>query len=274
MHYQESEIQNFHEQKFEFITVEEKNHILYLTLNRPQKKNAMHPVMMAELAYVATYVRYSKDVWCVVLQAAGDTFCAGADLKAFAGNADPALISTIPKPEGEVLVGQIFVEMHKPVIAKVQGNVFAGGFLLICGCHYVIAAEHAQFGLPEVKRGIWPMQVMASLLPLLPARKVLDLCMRGKVLSANEALDLGIITEIVAANQLDSTVQTLAEEICENAPAAIRLGLEAFDTLRSIPEHEAHAYLRSQLSLVLKTADSQEGIKAFMEKRKPQWTGE
>jgi enoyl-CoA hydratase/carnithine racemase len=118
------------------------------------------------------------------------------------------------------------------------------------------------------------MQVMASLLPILPARKVLDLCMRGKVLNAQQALDWGIITDVVPANQLDEAVQKLADEICENAPAAIRMGLEAFDALRAIPAHEAHAYLRSQLTALLKTADSQEGIKAFMEKRKPNWTGE
>lgn len=274
MNYTEEQIQNFHNQTFEFLEVTFENHVLTITLNRPEKKNAMHPVMMAELAYCAAFAHYEKEVWCVVLQANGDIFCAGADLKAFAGQTDSTSKSTIPLPQGEVLVGELFPKTFKPCIAKVHGDVYAGGFLLICGCTHVIAAEGTKFGLPEVKRGIWPMQVMASLKPILPARTILDFCMRGLTLNSDEALKIGLVSQVVEKEQLNQTVNQLVEEICNNAPAAIRLGLQAFYEMNNLPFHEQHAYLKSMLGKVLSTKDSQEGIKAFMEKRKPHWSGE
>ena len=274
MNYTQEQIQCFQQQTFEFLEVSLQSHVLTITLNRPEKKNALHPVMMAELAYCTTYAHYEKDVWCVVLQANGDIFCAGADLKAFAGQAEPSSKSTIPAPNGEVLLGELFPKTFKPCIAKVHGDVYAGGFLLICGCTHVIAAENIKLGLPEVKRGIWPMQVMASLKPILPARTILDFCMRGLTVNATEALQMGLVTQVVPKNNLEQTVQELVQEICSNAPAAIRLGLQAFYEMNSLPAHEQHAYLKSMLGKVLATKDSQEGIKAFMEKRKPQWTGE
>lgn len=274
MNYTKEQVQDFHHQTFEFLQVNFQNHVLTITLNRPEKKNAMHPVMMAELAYCAAYARYNHEVWCIVLQANGDIFCAGADLKAFAGQADSTSKSTIPMPSGEVLVGELFPKTFKPCIAKVHGDVYAGGFLLICGCTHVIAAEGIKLGLPEVKRGIWPMQVMASLTPILPARTILDFCMRGLTVTSEQALTMGLITQLVKKEELDSAVNQLVQEICENAPAAIRLGLEAFYEMKSLPYHEQHAYLKNMLGKVLSTKDSQEGIKAFMEKRKPNWSGE
>ncbi len=274
MNYTQEQVQNFHDQTFEFLIVDLKEHTLTITLNRPEKKNAMHHIMMAELAYCAAYARYNNDVWCVVLQANGDIFCAGADLKAFAGQVDTTSKSSIPAPSGEVLVGELFPRTYKPCIAKVHGDVYAGGFLLICGCTHVIAREGIKLGLPEVKRGIWPMQVMASLTPILPARTLLDFCMRGLTVTAEEALKMGLVTRIEKKENLDDAVQNLVNEICDNAPAAIRMGLQAFYEMKSIPSHEQHAYLKSMLGKVIATKDAQEGIKAFMEKRKPKWKGE
>ncbi len=274
MNYTQEQVKDFFNQTFEFLLVDFQNHVLTITLNRPEKKNAMHPIMMAELAYCATYAHYNKEVWCVVLQANGDIFCAGADLKAFAGQADMTSKSTIPMPSGEILVGELFPKTFKPCIAKVHGDVYAGGFLLICGCTHVIAAEGVKLGLPEVKRGIWPMQVMASLTPILQARTILDFCMRGLTVSSEQALSMGLITQLVKKEELDNSVNQLVQEICDNAPAAIRLGLQAFYEMKSLAAHEQHAYLKKMLGKVLSTKDSQEGIKAFMEKRKPNWSGE
>lgn len=275
LNYQAEQVQNFHEQKFEFLEVNHENHVLTITLNRPEKKNALHPLMMAELAYCASFARYNKDVWCVVLEAKGDIFCAGADLKAFAGQADGTKgISTIPMPTGEVLLGELFPRTYKPCIAKVRGHVFAGGFLLIGGCTHVVSVDEAQFGLPEVKRGIWPMQVMATLQPIMPARKILDLCMRGLTLSAQQAYELGLVTQVVPKEALDSHVTQLVNEILENSPSAIRLGLQAFYEMQSLSHEEQHPYLKNMLGKVLQTQDAQEGITAFMQKRKPQWKGE
>jgi len=273
MIYTKEDIANFKDSVFTYLLIDEADHILTITLNRPEKKNAMNPVMINEIAFALSYAHYNNDIWVVVIAANGDVFCAGADLKAFAGLDQDTTNSTIPEPNTEVLLGEIFTQLHKPSIAKVHASVHAGAFLIICGCTHVVAADNATFALPEVKRGIWPMQVMQSLLNIMPPRKALDLCMLGKTINSQEALDLGIITSKVPPNDLDDEVAGLISKICSNSPAAIKHGLRAFDELRAIDKAQKHAYLKKMLGEVLKTEDAREGITAFKEKRKPNWTG-
>jgi enoyl-CoA hydratase/carnithine racemase len=138
------------------IIVEEKENVLTITLNRPEKRNAFHMPLANELAYALAYAHYNNAVWCVVLKANGPTFCAGADLKAFAGDDTTEKPSTIPMPKDMVKLGDEFNGLHKPCIAQVHADVYAGGFLMIGGATHVVAVESAKFGLPEVKRGIFP----------------------------------------------------------------------------------------------------------------------
>jgi enoyl-CoA hydratase/carnithine racemase len=258
---------------FAFLQVVEKDNVLTLTLNRPDKKNALHPVMANEIAFALAYASKSKSVWAVVIKANGDVFCAGADLKAFMGGGEET-ISTVPKASGEILLGEVFRTLHRPCIAQVEGNAFAGAFLLLCGCTHVVAANDVQFGLPEVKRGLFPFQVMASMLEVMPARKVMDWCMRGSSLSAAEASELGLVTHISPREEVESTVQKLLSEILSNSPSAIRMGLEAYAHLRSEASKKNHHYLIGMLMKTVQTKDAQEGILAFKEKRQPKWTGE
>jgi enoyl-CoA hydratase/carnithine racemase len=271
--YTQEQTANFKNEQFAYVLVNETEHILTITLNRPEKKNAMNPVMFSEIAFALNYAHYNNDIWAVVLQANGDVFCAGADLKSFAGINEDGKTSTIPEPTVPVAIGDQFNELNKPCIAKVHAPVYAGGFLLICGCTHVIASENANFSLPEVKRGIWPMQVMASLAPIMPARKLLDLCMRAKTLTADEALALGLVTQLVNAADLDSTVSNLVEELKTFSPSAIRLGLKAWNDYKTVNADEAHTFLLSRLGEILGTEDAAEGLAAFREKRAPVWKG-
>lgn len=272
-YYDAGVVEGFGEKRFGYLKVEHSDKTLFVSLNRPEKKNAMNPGMMNELAYALAYAHYNPDVWAVALCAEGDVFCAGADLKAFAGAGADGVVSDIPDPGKEILLGELFLTVHKPCIARVHGPVYAGGFLLICGCHYVVAAEGVSFSLPEVKRGLFPMQVMASLLQVLPPRKALDLCLRGKALSAAEAYEIGLATHVCPTEKLDETVQGLLDELRESSPNAVRLGLSAFDGLRSVPAADAHAYLKSMLAQTIASEDFKEGLAAFTEKRKPVWKG-
>lgn len=273
MLYSPAALQNWDDQIFAYLIVDVTDHVLTITLNRAEKKNAMTPVMVTEIAYALAYARHNSDIRAVVIEANGDTFCAGADLKAFIGIEPELTNSTIPNPEEEILIGELFIRLHKPCIAKVASPVYAGGFLLICGCTHVVAADTAHFSLPEVTRGIWPMQVMESLLQIVPARKVLDLCMRANVLTGAEAKEFGLVTHSTSADKLDEVVAELIEQIIKNSPNAIHQGLKAYDELRSIDKSEKHAYLKKLLVEMLKSDDATEGIKAFKEKRSPVWTG-
>jgi len=272
MLYNSEQLASFKTQTFAHLIVEEKDHLLTITLNRPEKKNAMNPVLFRELAYALKYAKHNHEIWCVVIAAKGDVYCAGADLKSFSGSTEES-ISTVPEPKGEVVLGDVFTRLHKPCIAKVHAPVYAGGFLIICGCTHVIAAEGTTFSLPEVKRGLFPFQVMQSMLHIMPARTVLDYCIRAKSLSANEAEKIGLVSKVVAKEALDTEVETLVNDIFQYSPSAIRLGLEAFDNLKKVAPGEAHTYLKQMLSLAVDTQDAAEGISAFVEKRKPVWKG-
>jgi len=270
--YTKEQTQNWQSHKYAYIEAFESDNVLTITLDREKKKNALHPQMVNELAFLMHYAHYTPSIWMIVLQAKGNIFCAGADLKAMAGIIEEN-DSTIPQPSGgEVLIGELFNKVYKPTIAKVTGDVYAGGFFFLAGCNIVIAQDNVKFGLPEVKRGIFPMQVMAALLKVMPARKVIDWCIRGYNLSAEEALRYGLVTEMVAADRIDEEVYKVINELKQNSPSALRYGLEAYDHIQ--PSGEDHKYLHAMLQKAIMSKDGIEGLKAFREKRKPVWTGE
>ena len=141
---------------FRYLLAEQSDHVLTITLNRPEKKNALNPPLLAELAFALAYAHFTPDVWLVVLAASGDVFCAGMDLKSLSsGDVEPL---SVPEPAGPVRLGELLAGLHKPCICRVQGPVYAGGFLLVGGSTYVVASEAATFTLPEVKRGLFPFQ--------------------------------------------------------------------------------------------------------------------
>ncbi|MDB3937981.1 enoyl-CoA hydratase-related protein, partial [Flavobacteriaceae bacterium] len=132
-------------------------------------------------------------------------------------------------------------------------------------------ALQKQFHLPEVKRGLFPMQVMASLINIMPKRKVLDWCVRGYSITAKEAHSLGLLSHICSEDKIESVTNKLVEEIKENSPKAISLGLEAYDNLYNT--NNEHEYLSEMLNKMQQNDDAKEGLSAFKEKRKPNWTG-
>jgi enoyl-CoA hydratase/carnithine racemase len=266
-------LQNWQEETFARVLVRKDANVLRLKLNRPEKRNAMDPLMVRELAFGLAVAKSDNEVRAVVLEAEGQVFCSGADLKAFAGLQEETN-STIPKPQGDLVIGDLFRHLHKPCLARVHGPVHAGGHLLIGGCTHILASDNAVFGLPEVKRGLWPMQVMASLCEILPPRYVLDWCMRGRIIDAEEANRVGLVTEVMPSEKLDEVLQFYLKDILANSPTAIRLGLKAWQELGNVPHEQRHAFLQKALMNNLATKDAREGIQAFKEKRDPVWTGE
>ncbi|GAB3706113.1 enoyl-CoA hydratase-related protein [Spirosoma flavus] len=256
---------------FRYVLTSLDAHVLTVTLNRPEKKNALHPPMLAELAFALAYAHYVPDIWVVVLAAAGDTFCAGMDLKSLSGG--DSEMATVPEPAGPVRLGELMAGLHKPCIARVQGPVYAGGFLLVGGSTYVVAADSATFSLPEVKRGLFPFQVLAVLLDLMPARTALDLCLRAKTLTAEAAHELGLVSNVASKDELDEVVTLLTNDLKQFSPTAMQFGLRAYQQLKSLPSDEQQAFLYEQFQQLQQTPDAQEGMAAFLEKRPPKWLG-
>ncbi|WP_149240577.1 enoyl-CoA hydratase-related protein [Dyadobacter sp. 32] len=259
--------------EFRYIKTALKGHIFSITLNRPDKRNAFTPTMAEEIAFALAFAHYNPAVRCVILDAYGPVFCAGADLTAFHNPASDFKNDTLPSSREEVKLGDAFAQLLKPSIAVVEGAVLAGGFLIICGCTFVLSVEEATFSLPEVKRGLWPMQVMASLLPIVSPRKVLEMSITGRSYTAQEALSLGLVSDIKDKHLIGDEAQKLASMISSNAPFAICRGMESLQNLANIPADEQQTFLKKQLDKLLESEDAKEGALAFREKRNPVWKG-
>ena len=271
MNYFEENSTNSLDQTWAFINCEVANHVMTLTLNRPAKKNALHPQMVNEIAFALSHAHHNKDIRAILLKAEGDVFCSGADLKAFMGVSEE-FESTIPSTTKQVLMGEIFQEVHKPIICQLHANIMAGGLFFLTGSHFVIADQKVTLGLPEVKRGLFPFQVLSALVNKISKSNAINWCISGDTITAQKALEWGLLTEVVEGKDLITATENIIEKIKGNSPNAIRLGLEAYERItKSDGEHQ---YLMEMLQKTIMSKDAQEGINAFKEKRNPVWTGE
>ncbi|HEX4975683.1 MAG TPA: enoyl-CoA hydratase/isomerase family protein [Pseudomonadales bacterium] len=245
-------------------------HVLTVRLNRPDKRHAINKVMANELVYCLQLAKECLDVRVVVVCSEGPVFCAGADLFDMQTNTLPDNMP-LPMLGGLNDIPLKMRECNKPVLVAVQGSAMAGALLLICNATHVLAAENAEFSTPEIKRGLWPFMVMAGLCRLMPPRQALDFMMRASVLNASKAQQLGLVTDVVPLSGLASASQCLANELAALPPTTLKLGLEAFYHQADLAFEEAIPYLKNKLDQTLLSADAEEGIRAFKEKRKPHW---
>ncbi len=253
--------------------IAENGNILTITLNRPERKNAINADMVNEIIYALDYAKEKRQIRVVILAAKGDVFCAGADLSTMRGGGGGGgqSESNVPKRGNADDISLRLRHLEKPVIAKIQGSVYAGALLFVCNSTHAIAARHAAFSAPEILRGIWPFMVMAGLFRLMPKRQGLDFIMRGKPIKSEEAKRYGLINEAVPAAALEAHVAALAEELANLAPGTMRLGLRAYHAQEEMAFDAALPYLREQLEACVRSQDAKEGIAAFLEKRAPKW---
>ena len=226
-YFKEIELLNFWDNKFHFLKIEEENGIFYLTLNRANKKNALHPQMINEIAFCFNYISKNDSIRLVIIKSTGDTFSAGADLKALKNNIEPHH-SSIPEPSKKIIIGNLFNSLYKPKLAVVQGNVYAGGCLIVAGCNYVISFDNITYSLPEVKRGIFPLQVMESLSHIIGLKKTIDWCIRGYKIDTNKAFSWGIVDEICKDDEVEKSINNWICSFSENSQRAIEFGLKIY----------------------------------------------
>lgn len=239
-----------------------------LELSRPERKNALGPVLINELLWALDDARDDPEVRAIVLCGAGKAFCAGADLREMTGKGEE---SALP-PKGDLAQLLLrFPKLHKPVIAKVQGAALGGGLGLVASCHFAIAGQSAVLGTPEILRGLFPMQIMAVLGRLMPQRQLLEMMLLGLTVDAATAERWGMVTRVVADDELDAEVDELAHALCARSPTAVQAGLAAFEAQADKPLDEAMPYLRGELEALLSKPDAIEGLMAFLQKREPVW---
>ena len=250
---------------FQATKIKESNNILTITLNRPEKKNALNNVMVNEICYLLAYAKQERSVRVVIIAAEGDIFCAGADLRREKSE------SNVPKLEGADDISLMLRHLYKPVICKIQGSVLAGALLMVTNSTHAVAVKDAKFSAPEILRGLWPHMVMAGLFRVMPKRAGLDFVMRGQPIDAKKAKEWGLINELVEPNELDEYVENLSVELSRLAPGTMQFGLEAYEKQDSMAFDEALPFLQKQIAKTFEGPDAKEGIAAFLEKRKPNW---
>ncbi len=246
---------------------------LWITINREERRNALNAdVIEAIHQAVSPHVASSGNIRAIVLTGAGRrAFCAGADLATGPG----VFADSFSEPSTDFgRLARTFRQLGIPTIARVNGDCVAGGMGLMSLCDLAIVADHARFGLPEGKVGVFPMQVLVYLRRMLLPRHVNELCLTGDLISASRALDIGIANSVVPFEQLDDSVNALLRRLTGMSPMAIKRGKYAIAAMDSMDHAAALAFAESQIAIASRTEDAKEGMAAFNEKRRPSWAPE
>ena len=257
---------------YETLLVDVQDGVASVTLNRPDVRNALSVTLIRELEQALAALEADPAARVIVLSGAGDkAFCAGADLK---GVGDRG--TTLQAREsfgGLARILEAMARMRTPVIAKVHGFALAGGCGLAAGCDIVVAADDAVFGLPEIKIGLLPLIVMAPILRSVGRKRGMLMILSGEQVSAREAYEIGLVSRLVPRAELSPAVDALARALAGFSPTALGLAKEAAATVAGMEYGASLRYLREMITLVALSDDAREGIKAFFEKRAPNWTG-
>jgi len=248
------------------LLVEQRGPVLWLTINREARRNAMSHGVLVGMTQAIEAAQTNRAVRAIVITGAGSkAFCAGADLQSA-----QAFTTDYSEPYGHFarLLRQAKAS-HVPLIARVGGACMAGGMGLLSMCDMAVASSHAVFGLPEVKVGVFPAQVLSVLQHLIPRRQLAEMCITGEPVGAAEALALGLVNYV--DDDVDTRLQWLLERILDKSPAAIRRGVYTMKKIESMAFEESMSFTESQIALFTLTDDAKEGQKAFQEKRAPNW---
>jgi enoyl-CoA hydratase len=256
---------------FDYVTLIVTNRIATLTVNRPDKLNALNDATIAELERAIDEVRFRDDIGGVIVTGAMRAFVAGADIS--------ELSQQLPMDAKErARYGQRvfdkFENCPKPVIAAVNGFALGGGCELAMACHIRLASETARFGQPEVKLGIGPGYGGTQRLPRLVGRgRALQLLMTGEMIDAQEALRIGLVNRVVPPTELLASAEAMMRQILSNAPLAVALVIEAVNQGVDRTQSDGLNLEANHFGLLAGTKDMAEGMEAFLNKRPPQFHG-
>jgi enoyl-CoA hydratase len=257
---------------YDNLLVERDGAVAIVTINRPEKRNALNTLTISEIHHVMTALGADPTVGAIVLTGAGDkAFVAGADISELA-------VMTPAGGQAHAAAGQRAFDaietLGKPVIAAVNGFALGGGCELAMACTLRLAADSARFGQPEINLGLTPGYAATQRLPRLVGRgRALELLLTGEMISAARALEIGLVNRVVAAADLRAEALTLATTLAAKAPIATRYILEAVQHGAEMPLAEAQYLEATLFGLIASTDDMREGTRAFLEKRPAAWKG-
>lgn len=253
------------------IEVYRQDAVATITLNNPDKRNRLSIQAMADLASSFKELNASTEVRVIVITGSGQkAFCAGADLGEFDR---PGIVNQRKQNAAYRDLCMALYETQKPVVAKVNGAAVAGGMALVTLSHLAVASTTARFGTPEINVGAFPNMVMAGILRAIPKKAAMKMILLGEILDAQEALEMGLVNSVVAPEALDENVDNITAALSEKSSSVFGLGLDSIRVSSDLPYPQALEYLCEMATIIRNTDDCQEGAKAFLEKRKPNWKG-
>jgi enoyl-CoA hydratase/carnithine racemase len=255
---------------YENLLVEAEAPAARITLNRPEKRNALSLALMEELIAALETVGASPDTRAIVIEGAGPAFSAGHDLSEMVGR-DLAFYQRLFDVCTELM--ETIHRVPQPVIAKVHGIATAAGCQLVAACDLAVAAADARFGTPGVKIGLFCSTPMVPLSRAVGRKRALEMLLTGEPVDASTALAWGLVNRVVPPAELDGAVAELVERIARSSPLTVGIGKEAFYAQVDLDEHGAYDLTKSVMAMNSTADDAQEGISAFLEKRDPAWKG-
>jgi enoyl-CoA hydratase/carnithine racemase len=255
---------------FENLTVNPEGAVAVVTLNRPQRRNALSLELMLELIRCLDEIGRNHEVRAVILAAAGKVFCSGHDLGEMTGR-DINEYRQIFDVCTELMTK--IQAIPQPVIAEVQGIATAAGCQLVATCDLAVAAEEAAFATPGVKIGLFCTTPMVALTRAIGRKRALQMLLTGEMVDARTAAEWGLINRVVAAGELSAVTRELARQVAEASSLVVAIGKQAFYTQIDLDQAKAYAYAKEVMSMNALAADAQEGIGAFLGKRMACWKG-
>jgi enoyl-CoA hydratase/carnithine racemase len=253
------------------LDVRSENGVVHLTLDRPERRNALSRAMLARLDEALAAIEADPEARVVVLGANGPAFCAGHDLGEMVGRSEAEYRDLFEACSRVMLRLR---GLPQPVIARVHGVATAAGCQLVAACDLAVAATEATFATPGVKIGLFCTTPMVPLVRAIPEKAAMEMLITGTPISADRGLALGLVNRVVPADRLDDAVRELTDAILATSPLVTRLGKRAFYELRGCEEVRAYERAVEVMTGNALRHDAQEGIAAFLEKRRPVWTGE
>ena len=252
------------------IRTEKRGQTLWIWIDREERRNAINKEVISGIESAVAVAQADASMRSIVLTGAGrKAFCAGADLT---GGAQTFTLGLDQPMTDFGRLARVMRDLSVPVIGRINGDCVAGGMGLMSLCDLVVVADHARFGLPEAKVGVFPMQVLVFLRSMIGARHINELCLTGELIDAARAREIGIANYVVPFEELDSRVETLIARLAEMSPAALRRGKYAIAAMERMAFPEALAFAETLISVTALTRDATEGLAAFNERRKPRWT--